>query len=199
MLKRTVFTVAALTVAMIALTVAQQRPAPVKSVRLYVFENGAIRGLDPKLFNFTRQELKEVDFTPLCSPVLLNKVTSLADPADLARACLLHLVDDTDWENWLTVAGVDPALARSGITFSDMNLVYSAAMAAQGVAMGDEFICRGAMANGALVRPFDIKIKSKNAYYLVVSDAKADTSSVRAFTAWLKEEVMKNDAGPMAG
>ncbi len=143
--------------------------------------------------------LKEVDFTPLCSPVLLNKVTSLADPADLARACLLHLVDDTDWENWLTVAGVDPALARSGITFSDMNLVYSAAMAAQGVAMGDEFICRGAMANGALVRPFDIKIKSKNAYYLVVSDAKADTSSVKAFTGWLKEEVMKNDAGPMAG
>jgi N-acyl homoserine lactone hydrolase len=63
MFRRTVFTIAVFAVAMLALTAAQQRPAPVKSVRLYVFENGAIRGLDPKLFNFTRQELKEVDFT----------------------------------------------------------------------------------------------------------------------------------------
>ena len=38
---------------------AQQRPA---SPRIYVFENGAIRGLDPALFNFKREELKEVDF-----------------------------------------------------------------------------------------------------------------------------------------
>ena len=41
---------------------ARQKPAAVKSLRLYVFDNGAIKGLDPKLFNFTREELKEVDF-----------------------------------------------------------------------------------------------------------------------------------------
>jgi N-acyl homoserine lactone hydrolase len=41
---------------------AQQKPAKVKTPRLYIFDNGAIKGLDPKLFNFTRQELKEVDF-----------------------------------------------------------------------------------------------------------------------------------------
>ena len=63
MFRRTVFTAAAFVVALLALTAAQQRPASVKSVRLYVFENGSIRGLDPKLFNFTRAELKEVDFT----------------------------------------------------------------------------------------------------------------------------------------
>jgi glyoxylase-like metal-dependent hydrolase (beta-lactamase superfamily II) len=58
-----VLSVAALAVAMLALATAQERPPAVKSVRLYVFENGSIRGLDPKLFNFTREELKEVDFT----------------------------------------------------------------------------------------------------------------------------------------
>ena len=41
---------------------AQQKPAAVKTPRLYIFDNGAIKGLDPKLFNFTREELKEVDF-----------------------------------------------------------------------------------------------------------------------------------------
>lgn len=35
-------------------------PAP--ALRLYVFENGYIRGLDPKLFNFTREEITEPDF-----------------------------------------------------------------------------------------------------------------------------------------
>ncbi|HEY7189332.1 MAG TPA: N-acyl homoserine lactonase family protein [Vicinamibacterales bacterium] len=42
--------------------VAQQKKPSVKTTRLYIFENGAIKGLDPKLFNFTREELKEVDF-----------------------------------------------------------------------------------------------------------------------------------------
>ena len=42
---------------------AQNGPQPPKTPRIYVFENGSIKGLDPKLFNFTREELKEVDFT----------------------------------------------------------------------------------------------------------------------------------------
>ena len=138
--------------------------------------------------------LVEVEFTPLCSPVLINKTVGLSDPADVRKACLLHLVDDDDWEEWLTTAGVDPAFAQTGITFSDMNLVYAAAMTGQGIAMGDEFICRNAMATGALIRPFDINIKSKRAYYLVVSEAKADNKTVVAFSDWLKEEVMKNEA-----
>jgi N-acyl homoserine lactone hydrolase len=32
------------------------------SPRIYVFDNGAITGLDPGLFNFRREELREVDF-----------------------------------------------------------------------------------------------------------------------------------------
>jgi glyoxylase-like metal-dependent hydrolase (beta-lactamase superfamily II) len=37
------------------------RPA-VRTPRIHVFDNGKISGLDPKLFNFTKEELKEVDF-----------------------------------------------------------------------------------------------------------------------------------------
>lgn len=138
--------------------------------------------------------LVEVEFTPLCSPVLINKNMGLSDPADVRKICLLHLVDDDDWVSWLTVAGLDPSLAKNGITFSDMNLVYSAATSGQGIAMGDEFICRSAMATGLLVRPFDINIRSARSYYLVVSEAKSDNKTVMAFCDWLKEEVMKNEA-----
>ena len=39
-----------------------QTPPRVTSLRLYVFENGFIRGLDTKLFNLAREEVKEPDF-----------------------------------------------------------------------------------------------------------------------------------------
>ena len=42
--------------------IAQTKPAPVKTVRLYVFENGFIRGLDTMLFNLPREAVKEPDF-----------------------------------------------------------------------------------------------------------------------------------------
>jgi len=40
----------------------QARPPAPATPRIYVFENGEIRGLDPALFNFKREELQEVDF-----------------------------------------------------------------------------------------------------------------------------------------
>jgi N-acyl homoserine lactone hydrolase len=39
-----------------------KRPQAPATPRIYVFENGAIKGLDPALFNFKREELKEADF-----------------------------------------------------------------------------------------------------------------------------------------
>jgi N-acyl homoserine lactone hydrolase len=41
---------------------AQRVESPPASLRIYVFDNGAITGLDPGLFNFRREELREVDF-----------------------------------------------------------------------------------------------------------------------------------------
>ena len=77
--RRIAFTVVTLAVTLLSLAAAQQRPAPVKTVRLYVFENGSIKGLDPKLFNFTREELKEVDFTNTSYLIVHPKGTLMFD------------------------------------------------------------------------------------------------------------------------
>ena len=45
-----------------SMTPAAQTPPRVTALRLYVFENGFIRGLDTKLFNLAREEVKEPDF-----------------------------------------------------------------------------------------------------------------------------------------
>jgi len=61
-MRRLVIAIVTLAAFAAAVPAAQQTPAKVKTTRLYIFDNGAIKGLDPKLFNFTREELKEVDF-----------------------------------------------------------------------------------------------------------------------------------------
>ena len=133
--------------------------------------------------------LKEVEFTPLCSPALLNRLDGLGNPRDLSRATLLHLTDFDDWTSWFRLSGLPEAGSRTGLRFSDMNLVYSAALSSQGVAMGDEFICHEAMANGLLIRPFDLAIRSPRSYFMIVPPEKAENPTVAAFRGWLRAEL----------
>jgi len=133
--------------------------------------------------------LKEVEFTPLCSPALLNRLDGLSDPSQALQANLLHLTDFEDWVNWFRLAGLPEDAARTGQRFSDMNLVYAATLASQGLSMGDEFICHEAMAQGLLVRPFDLAIRSPRSYYLVVPPEKASNPAVAAFRAWMAAEL----------
>jgi glyoxylase-like metal-dependent hydrolase (beta-lactamase superfamily II) len=58
---------------------AQGARAAVTSPRIYVFDNGRLGGLDPKLFNFTRAELKEVDFVNVSYLIVHPKGTLMFD------------------------------------------------------------------------------------------------------------------------
>jgi LysR family transcriptional regulator, glycine cleavage system transcriptional activator len=133
--------------------------------------------------------LSEVEFTPLCSPVLLNKAGGFNEPADLLKVPILHLTDAEDWTRWFTLAGVEVADPEAGIIFSDMNLLLAATSAGQGVALGDELTCGPAMAAGTLVRPFEKTVKSLRAYYLVMEMQKTANPTVRAFSDWLRRRL----------
>ena len=96
----------------------------------------------------------------------------------------LHLGDTEDWARWLALsARWRTPIPEGGIIFSDMNLVFSAAIAGQGIAMGDELTSRRALSEGRLVRPFDIAIKSPRSYFLVSEHAKARIRSLRPSAA----------------
>jgi N-acyl homoserine lactone hydrolase len=49
----------------------QTRPKPPKSVRLYVFDNGVIKGLDPATFHFKKEELATTDMV-VCSYLIVH-------------------------------------------------------------------------------------------------------------------------------
>ena len=135
--------------------------------------------------------LSEVEFTPLCSPVLLNRIGTLAEPADLLDTLLLHLGDQEDWRRWFAAAGIAAPSLERGVTFSDMNLVLAAASAGQGIAMGDELTCQQALRAGLLVRPFDLAIRSAHAYYLVMEHHRTGNPALQAFSDWLHSRLVQ--------
>ncbi len=133
--------------------------------------------------------LKRIDFTPVCSTSYLNRHDGFADARGLQNATLLHLGSFDEWQDWMRLVGLPEEMAQSGIRFSDMNLVYSAALAGQGLALGDEFVCGEAMARGALVRPFDLSLPTESAYYMVTPADRAENPVAAAFLGWLRAEV----------
>jgi len=54
-------------------------PKVPKTLRLYVFDCGVIRGLDPALFNFKREEVKSTDFAVPCYLIVDPKGTLMWD------------------------------------------------------------------------------------------------------------------------
>nr|WP_299240165.1 LysR substrate-binding domain-containing protein [uncultured Halomonas sp.] len=125
-------------------------------------------------------------YTPVCSPGLLNEL-QIKHPQDLERATLLHLNNDHDWRLWLSGSGTKAQLqTESGVYFTNILLVISAAITGQGIAIGDDVVCGDTLKRGQLVRPFDMQIRGDKAYYLVTPHRNADDPKVRAFSDWLK-------------
>src|SRR3989475_5457111 len=66
----------------------QTRPKPPKSVRLYVFDNGVIKGLDPAIFHFKKEELTTTDMV-VCSYLIVHpKGTLMLDTGAIPDADL---------------------------------------------------------------------------------------------------------------
>jgi glyoxylase-like metal-dependent hydrolase (beta-lactamase superfamily II) len=94
-----------------------QTPA---SLRIYIFDNGAIRGLDPALFNFTREELEEVDFVNTSYLIVHPRGTLMFDAGAIADS---HLNDDgSEVSEGVVTASkrLLPQLAAAGYTPSDI-------------------------------------------------------------------------------
>ncbi|WP_324755394.1 LysR substrate-binding domain-containing protein [Roseovarius sp. Pro17] len=142
------------------------------------FGGGAMQGVEVEL-------LQQVEFAPLIAPVLANRLGGIKTVADVLRADLLHLGDGTDWRRWLQAADLPQSAADKGPVFSDMNLVYAATIAGQGVSMGDVLIGNAAMEAGQLIRVADVCITSPDAYYLCTPPQKADLAPALAFRRWI--------------
>jgi len=134
--------------------------------------------------NYLLKKLYDVENLPLCSPKLLSTRGGLERPSEVLRFPLLHLTRRDEWSRWLAANGVEVDHAP-GIMFSDIMVVQAVAIAGQGVMMGNNVTCTGALSAGVLVCPFSSTISGDRSYYLVIDRRKQRRAPVQAFSTWL--------------
>lgn len=100
---------------------AQERaPAP-STPRIYIFDAGAIKGLDPALFNFRRDELEEVDFVNIAYLIVHPRGTLMFDAGGIPDS---HFpADGSPVTEGVLSAGkpLKPQLAAAGYTPADVD------------------------------------------------------------------------------
>lgn len=131
--------------------------------------------------------LIDEDFSPVCSPKLLEGPIPLTTPQDLAEHTLLQDYDwRVDlWDRWLLAAGVTLAARRPALSFNSSNLMIQAAIDGLGVALSQNVLCGDDLAAGRLVRPFRLSVASDAGYHIVVPKTAAALPKVVAFRSWL--------------
>jgi LysR family glycine cleavage system transcriptional activator len=116
---------------------------------------------------------------PVCSPDLLDCENPLTVPEMLRAHTLLHDDspdgDDTcpTWAMWVKAAGLTGVDAHRGPRFNQAKSTLADAD----------------IASGRLVKPFDLSLPVRFAYYTVHPRAKALLPKVRLFKEWLRTQV----------
>jgi LysR family glycine cleavage system transcriptional activator len=134
----------------------------------------------------------------VASPELIDGEPPLRQPADLARHVLLHddameIVAHGDaWQKWLEAAHVaDRVDGSRGPRFSSNILSLEAASQKLGVALALRPLIDADVASGRLVRPFEVEVKPRSAYYLVCPEVIAERPAVKAFRTWLLKQAVE--------
>lgn len=132
--------------------------------------------------------LGDIRYFPVCSPRLLNTQEQLKRPRDLARQVLLHEDDGFDWSRYFLAAGVPGLQARQNVYLPDAYLTIRAALAGGGVTISDHILAGEELAEGRLVRLFDIDFPAPHPYFLIIPP-QGRQSLAREFADWLRREL----------
>jgi len=135
------------------------------------------------------------EFFPVCSPALMEGEHALRAPSDLQHHPLIHDTSMTGaglfptWRSWLLHAGCrDRIDTDRGLQLNDSAMGLQTAISGYGVALGRTTLVERDLAEGRLVKPFDIVQSCELAYYLVHRPESAAHAPVIAFKEWLLEE-----------
>ena len=125
-------------------------------------------------------------FRPVAAPALAAR---LKRPKDLAK---VPVIEDTatmlSWAKWFEAAGMAmPALG--GPRYSDPSLAFDAAIAGQGVLLAVDRMSADAVAEGRLVRPFELSVETTFDYWFITSTARRVARKVTVFRDWVVGEM----------
>lgn len=132
-------------------------------------------------------------FAPVCSPRLLADGHSLTTPEALAHHSLVHFEwlnygsDAPSWQNWLTLAGLDPIDFNRGLRFDDESLAIQAAIAGQGIALCSSIHTFDDIKLGFLHQPLDLALPGLTYAAVYLKQHPKETLILR-FVDWLIDQ-----------
>jgi LysR family glycine cleavage system transcriptional activator len=131
---------------------------------------------------------------PVCAPGLLERGPPLKKADDLAKHVLLCSMNrPNDWPAWLAAAGAKRVDGNSGLKFENAALAYQAAVDQLGVIVALLPFVRDDLAAGRLVAPFDLRVPTEGAYYMVYPPRPVQPQRLRDFEAWIVAEAQAVD------
>ena len=140
-------------------------------------------------------KLLDEEIYPVCSPSLVEGKNPLRTPSVLKRHTLIHDVSlpaglgFPTWATWLSGVGLGQLEMRGGLQINNSAAVIQAAINGQGVALGRSVMVADDLAQGRLVRPFEVSAAPNPLAYYIVYRAEAESSPrVLAFRDWLITE-----------
>ena len=140
------------------------------------------------------EQLMVVEFTPVCSPELLNKTYPLKTPDDLIHYPLLDDPDYEVWQEWFEEAGIQERKYKRRTVIRDSNVLINSTLDGHGIALCAVGIVQEYLDSGRLIRPFELSITGGGFYYLVYPEKALRKPLVRLFKTWLIKEVRKAES-----
>ncbi|MBO6805849.1 LysR substrate-binding domain-containing protein [Thalassospira sp.] len=142
-------------------------------------------------FPETAQLLIPERVVPVCTPGFLERFGPFDDPAQFARAPLLHLEVTgksrwLTWESWLADHGIDRKPAQGDLGLNTYGFVIQAALAEQGVALGWRGLIEHHIEQGSLVTVGAEVSRPDRGYWVVPSRSVSDTTIT--LLDWLTNE-----------
>ena len=132
---------------------------------------------------------------PACSPRLLEGAPPVERPEDLARFTLLRDDVGDDWGSWFACAEARAPDKIRGPRFAHCELTHKAAEEGQGVVLAYSALIDRELAEGRLVKLFDLETPPKVIYSLTCPTSWSNRPRIAAFRNWVFGEVAGTAAG----
>ncbi|MCL1486178.1 MAG: LysR substrate-binding domain-containing protein [Marinobacter sp.] len=126
---------------------------------------------------------------PACSPELLAGRHPLTSESNLVHHTFLNShYRRLDWQEWLSMAGLDHIKPAQEVTFKGSSLAYQAAAESMGVVIVQRLLVEEEFKSGRLVAPFEISARRSRGICMVSRIERLDDPRVATFRTWLEAE-----------
>ncbi|EPJ45181.1 MAG: hypothetical protein OFPII_29620 [Osedax symbiont Rs1] len=151
----------------------------------FIFANSA-----PKIAGISTELFRSGKSYPVCSAELLRRHDLAADLSISGGPFLHDAVIADGWQEWFAKAGQQPNYSSGSLSFDDFNLLRSAALAGQGIALCPLAMIEDDLRTERLIKLSDTYVSENSGYYLLTKSNPLAPSlaSINLFRDWVFDQ-----------